>query len=57
MPSSVDLAANYAESGVAQVLEQLDQELRSPRAPGGHAALGESSEASEADATVFSAQP
>jgi len=27
MPSSVDLAANYAESGVAQVLEQLDQEL------------------------------
>ena len=56
MPSSVDLAANYAESGVAQVLEQLDQELRSPRAPGGHAALGES-EASEADATVFSAQP
>ena len=36
--------------------EQLDQELRSPRAPGGHAALGES-EAFEADATVFSAQP
>ena len=27
MPSSVNLAANYAESGVAQVLEQLDQEL------------------------------
>ena len=27
MPSSVDLAANYAESGVAQVLVQLDQEL------------------------------
>ena len=27
MPSSVDLAANYAESGVAQVLEQLDNEL------------------------------
>lgn len=27
MPSSVDLAANYADSGVAQVLEQLDQEL------------------------------
>ena len=27
MPSSVDLAANYAESGAAQVLEQLDQEL------------------------------
>lgn len=27
MPSSVDLAVNYAESGVAQVLEQLDQEL------------------------------
>ena len=27
MPSSVDLAAKYAESGVAQVLEQLDQEL------------------------------
>ena len=27
MPSSIDLAANYAESGVAQVLEQLDQEL------------------------------
>ena len=36
--------------------EQLDQELRSPRAPGGHAALGES-EASEADATVLPAQP
>lgn len=27
MPSSVDLAANYAESGVAKVLEQLDHEL------------------------------
>ena len=27
MPSSVNLAANYAESGVARVLEQLDQEL------------------------------
>ena len=27
MPSSVDLAANYAESGVAQVLDQLDREL------------------------------
>ena len=27
MPSSVDLAAAYADSGVAEVLEQLDQEL------------------------------
>jgi probable Rubsico expression protein CbbX len=27
MPSSVDLAANYAESGVAEVLDQLDREL------------------------------
>ncbi|MBL6797456.1 MAG: hypothetical protein ISQ53_01525 [Synechococcus sp. BS307-5m-G39] len=36
--------------------EQLDQELRSPRSPGGHAALGES-EPSEADATVLPAQP
>ena len=27
MPSLVDLAANYAESGVAKVLEQLDHEL------------------------------
>ena len=27
MPSSIDLAAAYAESGVAEVLEQLDQEL------------------------------
>ena len=27
MPSSVDLAAAYAESGVAEVLQQLDQEL------------------------------
>ena len=27
MPSSVDLAAAYAESGVAEVLDQLDQEL------------------------------
>ena len=27
MPSSVDLATNYAESGVAEVLDQLDREL------------------------------
>ena len=27
MPSSVDLAANYDESGVAEVLDQLDREL------------------------------
>ena len=27
MPSSIDLAAAYADSGVAEVLEQLDQEL------------------------------
>lgn len=27
MPSSVDLAAAYADSGVAEVLQQLDQEL------------------------------
>ena len=27
MPSSVDLAAAYAESGVAEVQEQLDREL------------------------------
>ena len=27
MPSSVDLAAAYADSGVAEVLRQLDQEL------------------------------
>ena len=27
MVSSIDLAAAYAESGVAEVLEQLDQEL------------------------------
>ena len=27
MPSSIDLAAAYAKSGVAEVLEQLDQEL------------------------------
>ena len=27
MPSSVDLAATYAESGVAEVLEQLDRDL------------------------------
>ena len=27
MPSSFDLAANYAESGVAEVLDQLDREL------------------------------
>ena len=27
MPSSADLAANYAESGVAEVLDQLDREL------------------------------
>ena len=27
MPSSVDLAAAYAESGVADVQEQLDREL------------------------------
>ena len=27
MPSSIDLQAAYAESGVADVLEQLDREL------------------------------
>ena len=27
MPSSVDLVAAYADSGVAEVLQQLDQEL------------------------------
>ena len=27
MPSSVDLASAYAESGVAEVLDQLDREL------------------------------
>ena len=28
MPSSVDLASAYAESGVAEVLDQLDRELK-----------------------------
>ena len=27
MPSSVDLASAYADSGVAEVLDQLDREL------------------------------